>query len=76
MASKKERNHYDLKEIENTVEQKPFQRDWLEKAKKQILEEPQSNVPLKMGNYITKKADLSLQIRIVKSTSFTISTKG
>ena len=28
-----------------------------------------------MDNYITKKTDLSLQIRVVKSTSFMISTK-
>ena len=29
----------------------------------------------KMNNYITKRADLSLQIRIAKSASFMISTK-
>ena len=29
-----------------------------------------------MDNYITKRAELPLQIRIVKSTSFMISTKG
>ena len=59
-----------------TVEQKPFQRDWLEKEKTQILDELQSGFPLKMDNYITKRVDLSLQIRIIKSTSFMISTKG
>ena len=58
------------------VKQKPFQRDWLEKAKKQILDEPQSDFSLKIDNYITKRADLPLQIRIVKSTSFMISAKG
>ena len=43
--------------------------------KKQILDEPQSNFPLKVDNYITKRTDLSLQIRNVSSTSFMISTK-
>ena len=65
MASKKERNHYDLKEIENTVEQKYFQRDWLKKRKNQILDEPQSDFPLNMDNYIIKRADLSWQRMIV-----------
>ena len=65
MASKKERNHYDLKEIENTVEQKYFQRDWLKKRKNQILDEPQSDFPLNMDNYITKRTDLSWQRMIV-----------
>ena len=64
------------KKLKITVEQKPFQRDWPEKGKKQILDELQSDLPLKMDNYITKRAELSLQIRIVKSTPFMISTKG
>ena len=34
MASKKKRNHLDLQEKKITVEQKSFQRDWLEKEKK------------------------------------------
>ena len=74
MKSKKERYHYDLKEIKITVE-KPFQRNWLEKRKKQILDELRSDFPLKMDNYITKRAKLSLQIKIVKSTPLMISTK-
>ena len=53
-----------------TVEQKHFQGNQLEKGKKQ------SHFPLNMDNYITKRADLSLQIRIVKPTSFMISRKG
>ena len=59
-----------------TVEQTPFQTGWLEKGKKQILDELQSDFPLKIDNYITKRAGLSLQIKIVKSTSLIISTKG
>ena len=64
------------KKLKITVEQKPFQRDWPEKGKKQILNELQSDFQLKMDNYITKRAELSLQIRIVKLTPFMISTKG
>ena len=76
-ASKKDKNRYDLKKkLKITVEQKLFQRGWLEMGKKQILGESQSNFPLKMHSYITKRAELSLQIRIVKLISFMISTKG
>ena len=75
MVTKKEKNHYDLKKKKIIVEQ-PSQRDWLEMGKKQILDEPLSNFILKMDSYITKRAELSLQIRIVKSTSFMKSTKG
>ena len=64
MANKKERNQYDF-----------FQIDWLEKGEKQILDKPQSDFPLKMDIYVTEKADLSFQIRNIKSTSFMISTK-
>ena len=64
------------KKLKINLEQKPFQRDWLENGKKQILDKPQSDFPLKMDNYITKGADLSFQIRITKSTSFMISAKG
>ena len=63
------------KKLEITVEQKPFHRDFLKKGEKQVLDELQSNFPLKMDNYVTKRADVSLQLRIVKSTSFMISTK-
>ena len=59
-----------------TVEQTPFQGDWLEKGGKQILDEPESDFSYKIDNYITKRVDLSLQIRIVKSKSFIISTEG
>ena len=52
-----------------TVDQS-FQRDWLEKGKKQ------SDFPLRMDSYITRRAELSSQLRIAKSTSFMISTKG
>ena len=76
MASKKQRNHYDLKENENYCRAKTFQRDRLEKGEKQILAEPQNYFPFKADNYIPKRADLSLQISNVKSTSFMISTKG
>ena len=76
MASKKQRNHYDLKENENYCRAKIFQRDRLEKGEKQILAEPQNDFPFKADNYIPKRADLSLQISNVKSTSFMISTKG
>ena len=62
------------KKLKITVEQKSFQRDQLEKGKKHILDGPQSGFPLKMDNY--KSIDLSLQIRIVNSTSFMISTMG
>ena len=59
-----------------TVEQTLFQKDWLEKEKRQILDEPQSDFSLKMDSYVTKRAELSLPIKIVKLTSFMISTKG
>ena len=62
------------KKLKFTVEE-PFQRDWLEKGKKLILDEPQ-DFSFKVDNGITKRAQLSLQIRIVKSTSFMIFTKG
>ena len=52
MANKKERN-YDLKEIENYRRTKPFQRDWLGKGEKQVLDEPQSDFSLKMDIYVT-----------------------
>ena len=48
------------KKLEITVEQKPFRRDFLKKGEKQVLDELQSNFPLKMDNYITKRADVSL----------------
>ena len=32
MTSKKERNHYDLKEIENYCITKSFSKDWLKKS--------------------------------------------
>ena len=64
MANKKERNQYDF-----------FQIDWLEKGEKQILDKPPSDFPLKMDIYVTEKADLSFQIRNIKSTSFMVSTK-
>ena len=76
MASKKERNHYDLKEKENYCRTKTFSNRLARKGEKQTLEESQSYFPLKMDNYMTRRADLSLQIRTVKSTSFTIPTKG
>ena len=76
MACKKDRNHFHLKRIENYCRTKTFPKRLAEKGRKQILHEPQSDFPLKMDNYITKIADLSLQIRIVKSTSFMISMKG
>ena len=75
MASKKERNHYNLKEIQNYCTTKTFPKRLTKEEKKQILDKPQSDFLLKMDNYITKRADLSLQIRIVKSTQFMISTK-
>ena len=56
MASEKEGNNYDLKEIENYCREK--------------------TCPKRPVNYITKRADLPLQIRIVKLTSFMISTNG
>ena len=37
MASKKKRNHLDLQKKKITVEQKSFQRDWLEKEKKNMF---------------------------------------
>ena len=67
MVSKKERNHYDLKEIENYCRTKIFPKrlpgKWEEK---EILDEPQNDFLLRMDNYLTKRADLSSQIRIVK----------
>ena len=62
------------KKLKITVEQKPFQRDRLEKEK--ILDELQIDFSLKMDNYMAKRVDLSLQLRIVNPTSFLISTKG
>ena len=77
MASKKERNHYDLTGIENYFRTKSFSKSLaVKKGKKQVLDKPQSGFPLKKDNYITKRAKLSLHIRIVKLTSFMISTKG
>ena len=46
------------KKLKITVEQ-PFQRDWLGKGIKQILDEPQNDFPLKTDNYITNRAELS-----------------
>ena len=68
MSSKKERNHYDLKEIDycRTI----FPKRLAGKGKKQ------SDFTLRMDSYITRRAELSSQIRIAKSTSFMISTKG
>ena len=63
------------KKLKITVEQS-FQRDWLENGKWQILDKPQSDFPLKIANYITKRAEFSLQIRIVKSTLFMIPAKN
>ena len=69
MVSKKERNHYDLKEIENYRITKTIPKRLAGKGGKQILDKLQSNFPLKMDCYNTKRSELSLQIRIVKSTS-------
>ena len=54
MASKKQRNHYDLKQIENCCRTKTFPKDWLGKRKKQILDEPKSDFPVNKDNYITE----------------------
>ena len=61
----KERNHYDLKEIENYCRTKTFPKRLAGKGEKQFLDEPQSTFLLNMDNYITKRGDLSLQIRII-----------
>ena len=53
-----------------------FERDWLENGKWQILDKPQSDFPLKIANYITKRPEFSLQIRIVKSALFMIPAKN
>ena len=58
LANKKERNHYDLKKTENYCKTKNFPKSF----------------PLKMDNYITKRAELS--IRIDKFASFMISPKS
>ena len=65
-----------MNEIENYCRTKAFSKKLAGNGEKQILDEPQSVFPLKMDNYVTKRADLSLQRRIVKSTSFMISAKG
>ena len=75
MVSKKERNHYDFKEIENYC-RTTFPKRLAGKKEKQILDKPQSDFLLKTDNYITKRAELSLQIRIVKSTSLMTSTNN
>ena len=48
MESKKERNHYNLKEIENYCRKKTFPKRLAEKW------ESQSDFSLKMDNYITR----------------------
>ena len=63
MVSKKQSNHYDLQEIENYRRTKTIPKRLAGKGKKQILDKPQSDLPLKMDNYITKRAELLLQIR-------------
>ena len=76
MARKKERNHYDLKEIENYCRAKPFLRDCLEKGNNQILADRKAIFHYDWTIILyAKKAHLPLQLRIVKSTSFMISTK-
>ena len=51
MASKKERKKplWFERNLKITVEQKSFQRGWLEKGKRQVLDEPQSHFPFKNG---------------------------
>ena len=47
MASEQESEKLMIwKKLKITVEQKPFQRDWLEKGKKQILGKPLRDFPL------------------------------
>ena len=48
MESKKERNHYNLKEIENYCRKENFPKRLAEKG------ESQSDFSLKMDNYITR----------------------
>ena len=71
MASKKQRNHYDLKQIENCCRTKTFPRDWLGKRKKQILDEPKSDFPVNKDNYITESrlfiADKDLRYQSLES---------
>ena len=70
MASKKERNHYDLKEIDNYCRTKSIPERPAGKGKKQILDKPQCNFPLKIDNYITRRPELPLQVKVVKSALF------
>ena len=66
MVSKKEKNHYDLKETGNHFRTKIFLKRLVGKREKANFRRTAKSI--KMDNYITKKTDLSLQIRIVKST--------
>ena len=80
MASKKERNQErkqekDLIEIENYCRTN-FPKSLVRKGEKTNFRQNAKRFSIKIGNYITKRADLSLQIRIAKSTLFMISTTG
>ena len=64
------------KKLKITVEQKPFLRDCLEKGNNQILADRKAIFHYDWTIILyAKRAHLPLQLRIVKSTSFMISTK-
>ena len=76
MARKKDRNHYDLKEIENYCRTKTFPKRLPRKGEQPILADRKAIFHYDWTIILyTKRAHLPLQLRIVKSTSFIISTK-
>ena len=64
------------KKLKVTVEQKPFQRDWPEIGKKQILDKPQSVFSIKKEIVLQREKTCHLQVIIFKLISFMISTNG
>ena len=68
MASKKERSHYDLKEIENYCRTKTFPKRLAGKREKQILDKLQSDSLLKIDSYKESRlviADKHRQVDII-----------
>ena len=76
MARKKERNHYDVKEIESYCRTKTFPKRLAGNREKANFRQTAKRFFNKKGNCITKREDLSLQVIIFKLTSFMISTNG
>ena len=64
MARKKERNHYDLKEIENYCRAKTFPKRLPRKGEQPNFSRPQSDFPLRLDNYIIcKESTLAITVK-------------